>query len=257
MAAQAPLSLDPPGSPSAVDDPAPMFEAAWQSLCARAEQGDAQAQWERGYCAEYGAVDPAGRRLIEVDLPAARCWYEKAADQGELAAYGSLSNLFSNSAFAQADDAEAIRWGTRAADLGSATAAYNVGIIHRDRQDLEAAWGWYAKAAAMGDADALLQMALCLIFGIGVAQDRSVARLKLDTLLRADPTTVFARSIDDANYWLAVLDLIEPQGAEDRLASARKRLLAANVDNDHEAASQLLNLIGRQRRSVPTAPTPA
>ncbi len=53
-----------------------MSEAAWQSLCARAEQGDAQAQWERGYCAEYGAVDPAGRRLIEVDLPAARCWYE-------------------------------------------------------------------------------------------------------------------------------------------------------------------------------------
>ena len=51
-------------------------------------------------------------------------------------------------------------------------AAYNLGVCYEEGRgvpvDYEAAFGWYAEAAAGGDADALFALGVCYNDGVGI-----------------------------------------------------------------------------------------
>lgn len=80
----------------------------------------------------------------------------------------------------------------RAADRGSAEAAYNLGAVHGGEQRYEAALRWYRRAAELGDTGALRMAGVMHATGQGVATDDAEAeRLLLAAAAQGDPQAAF------------------------------------------------------------------
>ena len=77
----------------------------------RAEQGDAQAQWELGVFHQVGHFVP------EDDAEAVK-WYRKAAEQGHPQAQFGLGRAYAAGKGVPQDDAEAVKWYRKAAEQG-------------------------------------------------------------------------------------------------------------------------------------------
>jgi hypothetical protein len=118
---------------------------------ARAEQGDARAQFNLGLMYDTGEGVP------QDDAEAVR-WYRRAADQGHADAQFNLGFMYINGRGVPQDDAKAFRWYRLAADQGDATAQYNLGLMYANGQgvpqDYVAAHMWLNLAAAQGNANA-------------------------------------------------------------------------------------------------------
>ena len=84
---------------------------------------------------------------------------------------------------------------------GEAAAANNVGTIYRDEGRLRLALRWFEKAAAMGDGDALLEMAR---LQAGPLQDTAEARKLLSRVLKSKRATLDSR--EDAERLLRTLE---------------------------------------------------
>lgn len=119
---------------------------------ARAEQGDAKAEYGIGSMYYYGQGVPR-------DYAEAARWYRKAADQGDAIAQNQLGSMYYQGQGMQKDDAEAALWYRRAADKGYAAAEYNVGCMYYYGygvpRDYAEAHRWFRKAAKQGDKGAL------------------------------------------------------------------------------------------------------
>ena len=88
------------------------FAAAFQEIKQRAEQGDAQAQYNLGTL--YALGKGVGR-----DFAQAATWLGKAAAQGHAQAQANLGLLLLNAARTKAQWREAERWLRKASDQGS------------------------------------------------------------------------------------------------------------------------------------------
>lgn len=226
--------------------PAHTSRKEWQALMKRARAGDAAAQWEVGMNYEEGALDPETNKTIaRADLDKAQHWFLLAAEQDYVHAQVSLARLLSGTPGITPDFKAAIAWSKKAIKQDSGYAASNLGRIYRDLQKPARAFRYYRKAAALGDADALLDIGLCHWFGFGTAKDPVAARDCFRKLLDADHT--YPRSIDDAHYWLAICELSQPKRRKSSLIKARTLLETANQDGDHEPARDLLRVIGDSR----------
>lgn len=96
------------------------------------------------------------------DYPAARRWFEKAAEAGESAAFFRLGFLLSET-LEPRDYAAAVSWYEKAAENGTAAAMHNLGAHYRyrmDPPDLERARYWYEKDANQGCAVADFEVGL-------------------------------------------------------------------------------------------------
>ena len=102
------------------------------SIKAKAEQGDANAQFILGNCYEYGE----GVAKDEVE---AVKWYRKSAEQGDAMAQVSLGFCYDSGTGVAKDEVEAVKW--------------------------------YRLAAEQGDVIAQLSLGICFNFGTGVAKD--------------------------------------------------------------------------------------
>lgn len=224
-----------------------LSSAQWTTLLADAGNGNADACFELGYCHEYGVQDEHGLTLTAVATEQALYWYTQAAGQGHASAQCTLSTLLSTGEGIVRNVESAKQWARKAIRQGNATAAFNLATIYRDQQRPAQAFRCYQQAARMGDSDAMLQLGLCCLFGLGTAQDAAAARDWLQRLLQADPATQFQRSREDALYWLAIVQLLNRGGSRKSLSEARHLLERANADDDHEQANELLNLIGKSR----------
>jgi len=217
----------------------------WSLLMMLAQSGDLEAQWELGYHFEYGAVDEAGNCVVEMNVTEALRWYEISAEQGYAAAQGALSNLLSSGKGITPDYPAAIHWAKQAIAQGDASAAYNLGTIYRDQQKYMLAMLNYQQAAEMGDLDAQLQLGLCHMFGIGTKQNLDSAMDCFSALAEGAPCLSIQRSREDAQYWMAVIQLLIMGSHHEFLPQVRTMLERANHDDDHEQANLLLNLIGK------------
>ena len=91
-----------------------------EDLRARAEQGDASAQFILGV--RYAN----GEGIPEDDREAVR-WYRLAAEQGNTSAQSNLGTMYATGRGVPEDDREAVRWYRLAAEQGDATAQLNLG----------------------------------------------------------------------------------------------------------------------------------
>jgi hypothetical protein len=94
-----------------------------EDLRARAEQGDAKAQFS------LGGMYAKGEGVVKDSVEAVK-WFRKAADQGSANAQLNLGNMYANGEGVAKDGAEAVRWYRKAADQGNANAQLRLGGMY-------------------------------------------------------------------------------------------------------------------------------
>ncbi len=98
-----------------------------EALRARAQGGDAAAQFQLGFAYDMGL---GGR---PDDAEAVR-WYRMAAEKGLADAQYNLAVMYDGGEGVDRDPAEAVRWYRRAAEQGHALAQLNLGAAYGDGQ---------------------------------------------------------------------------------------------------------------------------
>ncbi len=102
---------------------------------------------------------------IQKDAAKAATWFRKAADAGDATAQLNLAALYNRGEGLPRDDAQAVLWLTKAADQGLLPAMLELArwdLRPEHGNNIDAAIGWFKKAADLGDASA--QTALGDIF---------------------------------------------------------------------------------------------
>jgi len=140
----------------------------FDSFKAKAEQGDATAQYNVGVCYSFGT----GVAKDEVE---AVKWYRKSAEQGVATAQYNLGTRYASGTGVAKDEVEAVKWFRKSAEQGYAVAQYHLGVGYAfgtgvAKDEVEAV-KWFRKSAEQGDATAQHHLGFCYANGIGVEKD--------------------------------------------------------------------------------------
>ncbi len=135
---------------------------------ARAEQGDAEAQFNLGYMYDFG-------QGVTQNYGEAVKWYRRAAEQGHATAQNNLGRSYAKSEGVSKDAAQAVSWFRKAAEQGLALAQSNLGLMYVNGEgvpkDAIEAVEWFRKAAEQGLASAQSNLAVMYERGEGVPKD--------------------------------------------------------------------------------------
>ena len=104
----------------------------FQEYKANAEQGDAEAQFNLGWCYDDG-------RGVARDYAEAVKWYRAAAEQELADAQCNLGLCYQTGRGVDQSDAAAVKWFVRAARQGNKTAQHNLGLHYASMEAAEAA----------------------------------------------------------------------------------------------------------------------
>jgi TPR repeat protein len=125
---------------------------------ARADKGDAKAQYELGRAFFSGTLG------VAKDEAEAVKWFRKAAEQNVADAQFSLGVCYANGRGVTKDDAEAVKWFRKAAEQNLADAQYNLGVCYDSGEgvakDEVEAYKWWLLAAGQGNDDAKYNMTI-------------------------------------------------------------------------------------------------
>jgi TPR repeat protein len=141
-------------------------------LLAKANAGDADAQYQLGNAYNYG-------QKVRQDFTQALLWYRKGAEQGNADAEFQLGGLYHFGHGVPQDEAQGFAWTMKAAEQGNVDAQFFVsscykigwGVAPNDTQSV----AWLRKASEQGDSRSQLYLALAYGTGTGVAKDYSEA----------------------------------------------------------------------------------
>lgn len=135
---------------------------------------EAMKWWKKGSETEIGELQRVcmfyignlytGDFDIKRDDVQAMYWYKKAAELGHPTATNNVGIGYSEGWGVEQNDEEAVKWYRKAAELGSLEAQYNMGMVYITGKgntpiDKSIALEWFKKAAAQGDAAALMKIA--------------------------------------------------------------------------------------------------
>ena len=95
-----------------------MSVTEWKALLARAERGNAEAEWEVAEHFEDGCKDKKGRILVRRSARNAAKWLRRAAEHGCASAQNNLGVLLGDRKYADRDPCEALVWLERAFRAG-------------------------------------------------------------------------------------------------------------------------------------------
>lgn len=139
-----------------------------EAVEARAEAGDAHAQFELGAMYHTGESVPK-------DLKLARKWFEKSAAQGDSRSQFNLGIMAYTGEDGVQDYDEARRWFLLAAEQDNPRAQYNLGIVYYRGegvvQDFSEALNYFMKAGERGFNEAQFNLGVMYLMGEGVQQD--------------------------------------------------------------------------------------
>jgi len=163
------------------------------------------------------------------------------AKQGDLQAQHLLCYAYSTGDGVELDNKKAIDWGIKAMEQGCSTSTHNLATIYRDQQDYSLAFKYYKKAYEMGSISSKINIANYYQFGIGVDKDskKAIQLYKEYLALKDEPEGLK----QDCFYYLGLAYLIG-DGIKKCLKAAKEYFEAANKDNDHLAAHEMLLLLG-------------
>ncbi|NUF48352.1 tetratricopeptide repeat protein [Gilliamella sp. ESL0250] len=133
------------------------------------EQNDAEAQYHLGLMYTDGSYTKKRQfkgiedgfeqqSKAQPDYIKAKEWFEKAANQGHMAAQHSLALLYYNGQGTKQNYLKGIEWDTKAAKKGDAVAQYTLATLYYNgtgvKQNYFKAKQWFAKAAEQNYSDA-------------------------------------------------------------------------------------------------------
>jgi TPR repeat protein/WD40 repeat protein len=148
----------------------------------KAEQGDAEAQYELGRMYYIGPLNYKEResedyREHEEDYrKEAIKWWTNAAEQGHVKAQCNLGAIYYQGlGIVTKDYEESSKWYRKAAKQGDVEAQYNLGEHYEYGygvvKDFNEAYKWYKKAAEKGHVDAEYRLGVIYCKGQGISQD--------------------------------------------------------------------------------------
>lgn len=141
------------------------------------------------------AYDEALRALEKGRPVAAFRSLKRLAESGDEDAFHMLGYLYDVGEGTRRNRKNAMHWYLRSYRTGRSVSAANIATIYRDLGDARAEFGWYERAAALGDGDALLEVAIRRLSGKGVRRNLNVAVRELRAALRAKNTSEWARDV--------------------------------------------------------------
>lgn len=151
---------------------APVPATAIADTRARAERGDAEAQFEL-------ARRHANGDGLPQDPAQAAAWFERAAVQGHARAQNNLGAAYALGVGVAKDEARAAQWYLRAAEQGQMYAQFNLGVLYASGRgvahDPARAAAWFRKAADQGMPEAQFEIGRSFEFGQGVWRDTTEA----------------------------------------------------------------------------------
>jgi TPR repeat protein len=137
-------------------------------LRAKAEKGDAVAQFNLGVCYDNG-------QGVAKDKVETVKWYRKAAEQNCALAQSDLGVCYGKGRGVAKDEVEAVKWYRKAAEQNDAKAQNNLGVSYGTgtgvAKDVVEALKWLRKAVEQNYALAQNNLAGCYAEGRGVAKD--------------------------------------------------------------------------------------
>ena len=209
----------------------------WQSLLAKAKNGDREAEW--GVADRYadGCKDKRGKVIVRRSAAKAAQWFRRAAEHGSVLAQNNLGVLLGNGNGVRKNVQEGLQWLRKAFRAGDSCAAGNIAITYRENGDLKAAFKWFRRAAEAGDGDALIQLGIHYYWGKGVRRNSRAAVRCFRTATKVKDISGMGR--DDASFFLGIA-YHEGRGVQASIPNARKFFKKANIDSDHVAADKML-----------------
>ena len=124
-----------------------------------AQQGDAQAQHDLGWCYENGVG-------VDRDVKDAADWYFRSAEHGNAKGQYALGRCYMNGVGTSKDETAAAKMYRLAAEQGLAKGQYEIGGCYSDgrgvKKDLREGAKWYRLAAEQGNSDAQYRLAVYL-----------------------------------------------------------------------------------------------
>ena len=189
----------------------------------KAEEGDAEAQFDLGVLYDYGEGAKQNR------VKAAE-WYRLAAEQGHAKAQFNLGVLHYNGEGVKQNRVEAAKWYRLAAEQKIAAAQFNLGILYSEgegvKQSQPEAAKWLRLAAEQGIAKA--QSALGVVYYIGKGIEQNHAEAAKWFRLAAE------QEIDRAQFNLGIL-YRNGEGVAQSYSEAYIWFSLASTGNDPEA----------------------
>ncbi|RYF95953.1 MAG: sel1 repeat family protein, partial [Chitinophagaceae bacterium] len=220
-----------------------MDQTEWAVLLHRAQRGNATAQYEVAFHYDHGCKSEATEIVVKDQAEAYR-WLRIAHDNGNIDATNRLADYLSEGISCEKNENEAIRLYNKAIAAGHACAAINLATVYRDRGELETAFNMYQVAQRLEKYD-LIVVAFCYHFGVGVKRNQTKAFEMFQRISDLSSGNHFMSDVDEAHYQLGMYYLhgdVVPKSIE----TARKHFQLANQDDDHDAARQMLTVIGRR-----------
>ena len=208
----------------------------WKALLRKAEGGDAERQLEVAYFYDSG-VSVKGRQILLPNPAASFEWTKRAADSGNVEAMERYANFLGDGIYCKQDKYLAMELYEKAMKAGSLSAAHNLGVEYRDKQNFEKAFSLYKKDKTN------FSVGMCYYYGVGVAQNRLLAFRFFKRTLKAD-SFQSGYEINEANYMVGKMYL-EGEVVKRSISKARHHLLLADEDGDHRSAQQIFWIIGR------------
>ena len=210
----------------------------WQSLLARARNGDREAEWEVGDRYADGCKDERGRITVRRSSAKAAQWFRRAAEHGIDSGQNNLGVLLGNGNGVRKNVEEALLWLKKASRAGNTCAAQNIAITYRENGDLKTAFKWFRRASEAGDGDALIQLGIHYYWGKGIRRNPRAAVRCFRTATRAKNISGAGR--DDAFFFLGIA-YHEGRGVRASIPNAKKFFERANIDGDHVPADKMLS----------------
>ena len=213
----------------------------WQSLLARARNGDAEAEWEVGDRYADGSKDKRGKVTVRRSAVKAAHWFRRAAEHGSDNAQNNLGIILGNGTGVGENVDEALLWLRKAFRAGNSCAAQNIAITYRQNGDLRTAFKWFRRAAEAGDGDALIQLGIHYYWRKGVRRNPRAAVRCFRAATKEKDISGWGR--DDAFFFLGIA-YYEGRGVHASIPNAKKFFKQANIDGDHVAADKMLSKLG-------------
>ena len=146
------------------------------SLLARAEAGDAEAQFKVGQCYRYGDE----RSGVKQDYARAAAWLRKAAEQGHAQAQSEFGTMLDDGKGVEENEEEAVAWYRKSAEQGNPYGEINLACAYQSGKggmdkDSAAAFEWMKKAADHDLPIAWFTLGTMYEAGTGVEKDGAEA----------------------------------------------------------------------------------
>ena len=121
-------------------------------------------------------------------------WFKKAAENGSRSGQYNLGLAYEDGAGTEKNYAEALKWYRKSAEQNYLNAYNAIGVMYKKgwgvKADPEEAAKWFAKAAEKGETASLCNLSIMTLHAQGIPKDYAKGKMLLEQCLQTDPDNI-------------------------------------------------------------------